>query len=205
MKLRFITNSSAASAGQTSFASCRPAPGGAAGRPLTRGMLRFLWGFLFPLLLAGCGPKELARLGFDKVESFRAERVGLGSAEGVATVSLYNGNKKSVIFDSGRIELKINGRPLGVVTLQRPVVVQPGFGKTEVPVRIRFSLKELSTAMGLISSVQEGSMRRKPNWRISGSLTFVAGNNGPLRERTVRFDRRLNPELTEMLYKCFPS
>lgn len=156
------------------------------------------------LLLTSCGSKELTRLGFDKVESFRTELAGLGFVDGTATVSLYNGNKKTVIFDSGRIELKLNGRTVGVVTLRESIQVKPGFGKTEVPVRIRFPLTEVGAAMGLISSVQKGSARRRPNWRISGSLTFVAGHNGPLSQRTVRFDRRLNRGLTTLLYHCFP-
>lgn len=167
--------------------------------------LKFLILAVVPLLLlASCGSKELTRMGFDKVESFRTELAGLGFADGTATVSLYNGNKKTVIFDSGRIELKLNGRTLGVVTLRKSIQVKPGFGKTEVPVRIRFSVTEAGTAMRLLSSVQKGSASRKPNWRISGSLTFVAGHNGPLSQRTVRFDRRLNRGLTALLYNCFP-
>lgn len=167
--------------------------------------LKFLILALAPfLLLTSCGSKELTRMGFDKVESFRTELVGLGFVDGTATVLLYNGNKKTVIFDSGRIELKLNGRTLGVVTLRKSIQVKPGFGKTEVPVRIRFPLTEVGAAMGLTSSVQKSSARRRPNWRISGSLTFVAGHNGPLSQRTVRFDRRLNPELIELLYNCFP-
>lgn len=168
-------------------------------------LLKILILAVTPFLLHSCGPKELIRMGFGKVESFRTERAGLGSAEGVATVSLYNGNKKNAIFDSGRIELELNGRTLGVVTLREPIQVKPGFGKTEIPVRVRFALTEVNTAIGLISSAQEGFARHKPNWRISGSLSFIAGNNGPLRQRTVRFDRKLSPELTELLYKCFPS
>lgn len=155
------------------------------------------------LLLTSCGSKELTRLGFDKVESFRTELAGLGFVDGTATVSLYNGNKKTVIFDSGRIELKLNGRTLGVVTLRKSIQVKPGFGKTEVPVRIRFPLTEVGAAMELILPAPE-TRGRKPNWRISGLLTFVAGHNGPLSQRTVRFDRRLNRGLTALLYNCFP-
>lgn len=167
--------------------------------------LKFLILAVVPLLLlASCGSKVLTRLGFDKVESFRTESLKFGSVEGVAAVSLYNGNKKNVIFDKGRIEIKLNGRILGVVTLRESIQVKPGFGKTEIPVRIRFSVTEAGTAMRLLSSVQKGSASRKPNWRISGSLTFVAGHNGPLSQRTVRFDRRLNRGLTALLYNCFP-
>lgn len=156
------------------------------------------------LLLNACGSKELIRMGFEKVESFRTELAGLGFADGTATVSLYNGNKKIVIFDRGRIELKLNGRTLGAVTLRESIQVKPGFGKTEIPVYIRFSQDGLKAAMELIFPARE-TRGRKPNWRVSGSLTFVAGNNRPLRQRTVRFDRRLNRDLTELLYNCFPN
>ncbi len=139
------------------------------------------------LLLCSCGPRELGRLGFDRVDSFRAEELRFGSAEGVATLSLYNGNKKSVTFGSGRIEVRLNGRAVGIVTLLRPVAVPPGYCRTEVPVRIRFPQDGLKSVAELVLP-EGGSRARKPDLRIAGSLGFDRGN----RIQTVRFDRKVS-------------
>lgn len=150
-----------------------------------------------PLLwLNGCGPKELARMGFGKVESFRTEHAGLGSAEGIATVSLYNGNKKNVTFDNGRIDVLLNGRTLGVVTLLEPVEVKPGFGRTEMPVRIRFAQDGLMSIAGLLFPKQ-GRRARKPEVRIAGSLGVAASGDG--RIKNVRFDRKVTEKMIGQL------
>lgn len=148
------------------------------------------------LLLNACGPKELARMGFDKVESFRAGRIGLGSAEGIATVSLYNGNKKNVTFDNGRIDVLLNGRTLGVVTLLEPVEVKPGFGRTEVPVRIRFAQDGLKSIAGLLFP-KRGYRVRKPELRIAGSLGVAVSSDG--RIKNVRFDRKVTEKMIGQL------
>lgn len=139
------------------------------------------------LLLCSCGPRELGRLGFDRVDSFRAEELRFGSAEGVATLSLYNGNKKSVTFGSGRIEVRLNGRAVGIVTLLRPVAVPPGYCRTEVPVRIRFPQDGLKSVAELVLPGGE-SRARKADLRIAGSLGIDRGN----RMQTVRFDRKVS-------------
>lgn len=148
------------------------------------------------LLLNACGPKELRRLSFDKVESFRAERTGLGAVEGTATVSLYNGNKKNVTFDNGRIDVLLNGRTLGVVTLLEPVEVKPGFGKTEVPVRIRFAQDGLKSIAGLLFP-KRGRRARNPEVRIAGSLGVAASGDG--RIKNVRFDRKVTGKMIGQL------
>lgn len=148
------------------------------------------------LLLNACGPKELTRLSFDKVESFRAERAGLGAVEGTATVSLYNGNKKNVTFDNGRIDVLLNGRTLGVVTLLELVEVKPGFGKTEVPVRIRFAQEGLKSIAELLFP-KRGQRGRKPELRIAGSLGIAAGNGGRL--QNVRFNRKVTEKMIGQL------
>lgn len=161
--------------------------GAACGRFATVNFASLAWVGLMTLLTA-CGPKELVRMRFDKVESFRIEQVGLGSAEGVATLSLYNGNKKNVIFDSGRIDILLNGRTLGIVMLQEPVVTEPGSGRTDVPVRMRFAHDGWRAVAELLSS---GRQRhgRKPELRIVGSLEVSTGDSG--RIKRVRFDRKV--------------
>lgn len=148
------------------------------------------------LLLNACGPKEMTRLSFDKVESFRAERAGLGSVEGTATVSLYSGNKKNVIFDSGQVEVALNGRTFGVITLQKAVVVRPGFSKTEVPVRVRFARDGFQSLAELVFP-KRGQGVRRPEIRIAGQVNVVAGD--PLRSRTLRFNRKLTPKMASQL------
>ena len=178
----------------TGFVGCGPPRGEAAARPLTRGLMLILVSLI--ALLTACGPKELVRMGFGKVESFRAERVGLGSVEGVATISLYNGNKKNVTFGSGRIDVALNGRTLGVITLQEAVEVRPGFGRTEVPVRIRFAQDGLQSVAELLfpGRRQRG---RKPELRIAGSLGITAGNGRQI--QNVRFNRKVTEKMIGQL------
>lgn len=150
------------------------------------------------LLLSGCGPRELARFGLEGVESFRAEAPAFGSVEGTATVALYNGNKKNVTFGSGRIEILLNGKTIGRVTLVRPVTVAPGYGYAEVPVRVRFPQNGLKSVLELILTGHSGRTG-KSGVRIAGTL----GIDREGRRVTVRFDRKVGPEMVTLFGKAF--
>lgn len=170
---------------------------GTAGAALRLRRFGLLLGVVLPLLLAACsGSKALTRLRIERVEEFRPQRTGFGFAEGTVAVSLYNGNKKNVIFDSGRIDLKLNGRTIGSAMLTRSTVVGSGMQRVEVPVRVRFAVEGIGSWLKILSPGQERRTRR-PTLRITGSLNIVAGS--PLRSQTVRFDRRLDRKAAEWL------
>lgn len=147
------------------------------------------------LLLTGCGGvRQLTRLEVDRVERFRIESLGVGTLEGTATVSLYNGNKKNVTFGSGRFELLLDGRTMGVLTLREPVVVAPGAGRAEVPIRIRFSQETLRRVAELFGRRDD---TRKPSvWRLDGRIGLDRDEDGSAagRRSTVRFRRRIDRE-----------
>lgn len=161
-------------------------------------VLRFTTLLILSLLLTACAGGALTRMGVERIESFRVERIGLGSTEGIATVALYNGNKKNVIFDSGRIDVVLNGRTLGVVTLQQSVVAHIGMQRVEFPVRIRFARDGMKSMAELLFPKRE-QRRDKAEWRMVGTLTVIAGNNGPLHEQTVRFNRKITEKTTGRL------
>lgn len=146
------------------------------------------------LLLASCRSKELTRMGFDKVESFRMESLRFGSAEGTAAVSLYNGNKKSVTFGSARFEVRWGERVLGVITLLQPVTVLPGYSRVGMPVRIRFPQDGLKVVMEML--LRKGESRgRRHQLRIAGMLGIDRGGS----MQTVRFNRRVSAKALESL------
>lgn len=150
---------------------------------------RMLLCLLLPLLSSGCGPSELMKLRFGRVESFRTESVGFGAVKGRAVVSSYNGNKKNVTFESGRIEVLLDGRTIGIATLAEPVAVAPGAGVVEVPLRIRFPQSGLKVLSERFRRGETGGRRgkKKRDVRIAGSLDIDCGG----RRKTVRFKRRV--------------
>lgn len=152
------------------------------------------------LLLTGCsGVRQLTRLEFDRVETFRIESLGIGTVEGTATVALYNGNKKNVTFDRGRFELQRNGRTVGVMTLRSPVIVVPGDGSVQIPVRIRFSQETLQTATELLGLRRDTQQRDalQPVWRINGEIGIERTDGR--QSSVVRFQRRIDKKISNRL------
>ena len=144
-------------------------------------------------LLVGCGARPLMRLRVTEVEGITVERVGAGFAEGVLRVEMDNRNAEQVSFDAGQFELRVDGQTVGTMKLRRSFVAAPGVNRVEIPFRFRFRMASmLEMGPKVLSQVRGKGAVRKPDMRVAGTLQIVAGR--PLRERTVRFNRRVDGE-----------
>lgn len=154
----------------------------------------FLFGTLAAaLLLSGCGgARVLMRTGVDRMESFRVERFGIGLFEGRVGLAMYNGNRTAITFGSGRIELRSGGRTVGIATLREAVVVEPGSGRVEVPVRIRFPQGGIEELLGLTwSSLGGATSAKRPEVRIVGRIGIDRAGR---KRAVVEFRRRIDEQ-----------
>ena len=149
------------------------------------------------MLLGGCaGGLALSRMRTERVETFRSDRIGIGYIEGTLEITFDNRNKKNITFDRGRIEVKLDDRPLGVATLTAPTVVAPGRQRVSLPIRIRLAQEGLATIVKtLFTRPQE--LTENPDIRIAGTLELLTGTS--TRSRKVRFDRRLDRRTAERI------
>ncbi|WP_297830072.1 LEA type 2 family protein [uncultured Rikenella sp.] len=153
-----------------------------------------IWlGGLLACLLVGCGARPLMQLRVTEIASASVERFGVGFVEGVVRVEVDNRNRDRVIFDAMRFDLRLDGATVGTMRSRQSFVVEPGLHRVEIPFRFRFGLETVTTVMPKLVGLARGTISaREADLRVAGTLEFVAGR--PLRERTVRFSRRVNAE-----------
>lgn len=152
---------------------------------------------LATLLLAGCGAKPLMRMRLRGTEGLRIEQFGAGFVEGTMRFEVENRHATRVVFDDGRLDLKWGDRTVGTVKLRESFAVEPGVSRVEAPVRIRFGsgvADLVREAIRTVGGAKQGG-RKNLDFRVTGNFRIVAGR--PLRERTVRFDRRVERRQVE--------
>lgn len=141
----------------------------------------------FLLLVTSC-VGGLSKLAVGDVRGYRSERFTLGSAEGTLGVSMYQGGKKKITFESGRLEVIFNSKTLAVATLRQPVEVRPGWQVAELPLRIRFGRDGVGKALDMLLPRRERDCRQ-PEIRVAVTLEVRSGDGS--RAKTIRFKRKL--------------